>query len=217
MRRALAIKELRDTAGIVLGAVFFHAMFVVSAMGLPVWPWWWRHDFLIPFVNDQFLAYYVVVSGCLAAALGLRQSAFETVFGTEQFLLHRPLTREWLIGTKLLVGGCLYLIVAAVPILVYAWWAATPGTHASPFEWSMTATAWKVWLTTTVLYLGGFLSGIRPGRWQGTRLLPLVAAIGLVYVLVAIPWLWGWCLLAVVLIDGLLVTTIFHVARTRDF
>jgi hypothetical protein len=132
-------------------------------------------------------------------------------------LLHRPLLRTQLVGAKLLVGICLYLTVAALPILLYALWAATPGTHASPFEWSMTLESWKGWLTMTAIYLGGFLSGIRPGLWKGTRLLPLIVAVLLAILLTVVPWVWAWGAVALAILDAILVTTIFYVARTRDF
>ena len=104
--------------------------------------------------------------------LGLRQTVGESIHGTWMFLLHRPVGWTRLIGVKLLVGVALYLVCGAAAILVYAWWAATPGTHASPFEWSMTVPTWKVWIVMPIVYLGGaFLSGMRPARWVGTRLL----------------------------------------------
>jgi len=37
----------------------------------------------------------------------------------------------------------------AVPMVLYGWWASLPGSHASPFDWSMTADAWSVWLSLT--------------------------------------------------------------------
>ena len=82
-------------------------------------------------------------------------------------------------------GAGLYLAFSAVPILVYAWWAATPGTHAGPFEWSMTLPAWQLWLSITAIYLAAFLVGMRPARWIGSRLLPLVA-VGLFVLLLQI-------------------------------
>ncbi len=217
MLKSLAIKELRETAGIGVVALIFYAIFVAHAMGLPLVPWQPGTSHSIPLVSDSFRTMYFMISGCLAAALGLRQSALETAFGTEQFLLHRPVSRPWLIGTKLLIGGCVYLVVAALPVLLYAAWAATPGTHASPFEWSMTLVWWKGWFTLTAIYLGGFLSGIRPGLWKGTRLLPLIVAVLLALLLGVVPWLWAWGAVALVILDAILVTTILYVARTRDF
>jgi len=213
MIRALAIKELRETAGIGLLALVCCAYPVGSAT-------LFSHNWLfIPFAQDPFVNMLRLISGCLAAVLGLRQSVSEELFATNQFLLHRPLSRETLIGTKLLVGMGLYLGASALPALVYAWWAATPGTHPQPFEWSMTLEFWKGWLAATMIYLGAFLSGIRPARWKGTRLVPLIAVVFLVYVPVLTPWLWAWGLAAVlvVFLDGLLVITILHVATTRDY
>ena len=39
-----------------------------------------------------------------------------------------------------------------------------------------------------LLYFGAFLSGIRPARWFGTRLLPLVAAGALAMLLPELRW-----------------------------
>lgn len=218
MLKTIATKELRETAGIGALALICYAVFVGQAIGIRVLPLPGLGGMgLIPFVDDPTRPMYWVLSGGVAVALGLRQSALETAFGTDQFVLHRPLARRWIFGMKLVVGASVYLVVAALPILVYAWWAATPGTHASPFRWSMTLEFWKGWLAMTVVYLGGFLSGLRPGLWKGTRLLPLAAAVFLVFVLVLTPWYWGWGAAAVILLDGLLVTTILYVARTRDY
>jgi hypothetical protein len=122
-----------------------------------------------------------------------------------------------LIGVKLYVGMALCLVCAAAAILAYACWAATPGTHASPFEWSMTAPTWEVWITMPIVYLGAFLSGIRPARWVGSRLAPLVAA-GVLAVLIVKFSRWpvvGFGSIA--LLSIVLASSIFFVVRTRDF
>ncbi len=67
------------------------------------------------------------------------------------------------------------LACTLLPILIYATWAATPGTHPGPFEWSMTGLAFRVWLLMPLAYLGAFASGIRPARWFGSQLLPLAS------------------------------------------
>jgi hypothetical protein len=131
-------------------------------------------------------------------------------------LLHRPVSRRRIYGAKLLVGLTTCLICGLAPFLMYAFWAATPGTHASPFEWSMTKDVWVAWLWMTAIYLGAFLSGIRPAAWLGTRLAPLAAAVlsgflswwdastagGLVFLGVA---------------NVVLIIAIFRVVESRDF
>ena len=91
--------------------------------------------------------------------------------------------------TKLSTGIGLLLVCTLLPILIYATWAALPGTHPGPFEWSMTGPAFQVWLLLPLAYLGAFASGIRPARWFGSRLLPLVS-VGLPASVLAMlsPW-----------------------------
>src|SRR4029079_8266169 len=121
---------------------------------------------------------FALFAGALAIALGLRQTAWEIGQGTYFFLLHRPVRRNRIFALKLLIGGALTMALSALFILIYAWWAERPGHFAAPFEWSMKRSAWIWWIAVLPVYIGACLSGIRPGRWFGTRLVPLVAGIG---------------------------------------
>ncbi len=210
MPKNLIWKELRETAWVALVGLLVYAFFAASDASM-------FRDEEIPFVTDLFLTSFLMVSVCFAVALGFRQSLVESGRGTYPFLLQRPASRKRLIGTKLLVGAGLYLGCAALPILVHACWAAKPGTHASPFFWSMTLDAWRAWLSIGILYLGAFLSGIRPGRWIGTRLMPLVATLGLTSVIALPPWRPIAAPLALVLVMVLMVISIFYVSETRDY
>jgi len=217
MLTGLALKELREIVWIAVAAMVVYFLILVAATGIGLAersPWSEAHK--LPF-NVEITMNFVLVGACLAVGLGLRQTVGESARGTFQFLLNRPASRRALIGTKLLVGGGVYLVLAVAPLLLYAWWAATPGTHASPFRWWMTVLAWQGWLGGSLLYLGAFLAGLRPGRWHGTRLLPLVAAAGLTGLCTFFPWSWAIDAPLVVLLDALLVANIFYVARTRDF
>ena len=129
----------------------------------------------VPFVDGNFLGFFIAFSAALAVVLGLRQTVVESHRGTWLFLLHRPVGMRRVIAAKLAVGGGLYLACGAVAILTYAAWALLPGKHASPFLWWMTAWSWEAWGVIAVVYLAAFLAGLRPGRWFGTRLLPLAA------------------------------------------
>src|SRR6185503_13555355 len=135
-------------------------------------------------------------------ALGFKQSLGDLLGDAQLFLLHRPLSRRRIYATKILVGLSVYLVCGVVPILIYAAWAALPGTHASPFAWSMTSPSWVIWLVLTAVYLGALLSGVRPAAWFGTRLAPLVAAVSLT---LFIMYCWFAVALAfVVLVNALL-------------
>jgi len=214
----LAWKELRETTWIAGVALLAFGYQTFTAMGVGLAPW---HNYgwvePIPFVHGEFTAGFGFVAFCLAMALGFRQSVGESAFGTYLFLLHRPASRLRLIGTKLAVGLGLCLVCSSLPILGYAFWAATPGTHPGPFEWSMTAEVWKVWLAVTIVYFGAVLSGIRPGRWYGTRLLPLVGAGVLAILVASVPWTVMVALAVVLIIDAALVAATLFAARQRDY
>jgi len=215
MTRALFAKELRETAGIVLLALAAYVYVATSLTGIRVPPMFLGEEG-IPFVGGEFLAAFAFVSAVLVVTLGLRQSLGESYRGTFLLLLHRPASRRRLIAAKLATGTGLYLVCSPLAILAYAWWAATPGTHASPFEWSMTVPVWKLWISMVPLYLASFLTGIRPARWFGTRLAPLAAAGLLVTLVQFVPW-WPVFLAAIVLLAAALAASIFFVAGERDY
>jgi ABC-2 type transport system ATP-binding protein len=171
----------------------------------------------IPFVQDGFGTIYGFVGFSLAIALGFRQSFWELRQGTAPFLLHLPMSRPAIMLTKLLSGAGLLLACTFLPIAIYAAWAAAPGTHPGPFEWSMTGPFIHLWLMLPLVYLGAFASGIRPTRWFGSRLFPLVS--------VAIPvflfqFAQRWHLIALpilLLATAAMISNIVLEAETRDF
>lgn len=212
MLKAMVYKELRET--VLIGALALVAYALRDWFPLRFLPYYGGGG--IPFIQDGFVDGFIMVTVCLAIVLGLRQSLGESFRGTWLFLLHRPMPRWQPIAVKLAVGAAMYALCAAIPILLYAQWAATPGTHASPFEWSMTAPAWQFLLTALNLYLGAFLVGIRPGRWFGTRLWPLAAAGLLTGAAMLLPWS-ALGLAISVAIDVWLVALILHTTYQRDY
>ncbi len=149
-------------------------------------------------------------------AFGLWQTVRENTGKSFYFLLHRPMARNSVFLTKMLVGMGLLLMLTAVPTLVYACWAATPGNHASPFFWGMTVGSWQICLALPTVYLGTMLSGIRSARWFGSRLLPLIATVAVVFLICLIVdvWLGVGILLA---FDAVLIALILKLAEQRDY
>jgi hypothetical protein len=219
MTAALVHKELRENAWIAALGLAAMLLVAVAAMGYSPAPGLIgrpQHLGAIPFLSDSFTYQFGLVACALALALGFRQSLGDLAGDSQLFVLHRPASRELVYGTKLAVGLALYLLCGALPIVLYALWAATPGTHASPFAWSMTAGTWTTWLAMTAIYLGALLAGIRPAAWLGTRLAPLACGV-LIAIASAVPLPWGSGLLLLVVGDALLAIAIIHVALTRDF
>jgi hypothetical protein len=226
MTRALIYKEFREAMPV--AAIGLAAMLLVAldAMDLNPVPnlFGYRQQGTIPFISygDEFVSRYAMAGGLTALALGLWQSLGDFRGDAHLFVLHRPASRRRLYGVKMLVGLTAFLICAFLPILLYALWASTPGTHASPFDWSMTRSAWITWLSLATLYLGAFLSGIRPAAWMGTRLAPLAATACILLIpslVMQFNATAGLLLMPPLLlvVDAVLAASIFHVVEARDF
>jgi len=221
MIKALAIKELREILGIALLGLAAELFLVAGVIGVP--PFRQMSQSMlglaedVPFIGSSFFGFSCIAAAALAIALGFRQSAWENGKGAYQFLLHRPLRRETIFLTKLGIGVAVFLACVALPILLYALWAAVPGTHPSPFQWSMTSRSWQACLIVPLLYAGAFLSGLRPGRRFGTQLLPLVATTFPTSMMLTFPLPWLVVLPLLLMLYGALVTNICYVARMREY
>jgi hypothetical protein len=217
MTSALTYKELREIAGIAALGLAILLFIALAAMGLSPLP-----ELLeparggeIPFLSSEFLLQFNLTAGGLAILLGFWQAVSDFSGQAQLFLLHRPISRRRIYSVKLAVGLVVYFALAGVPILLFSLWAATPGTHASPFAWSMTLPTWTAWLAISAVYLGSFLTGLRPAAWLGTRLAPLIGACGLAILASAVPVFISWPLL--IGLDAVLVMLILHVAQQREF
>jgi hypothetical protein len=216
MNLALVRKEVRELLPWMVLVGLLQLYLVSSAMGVHL-GFLQQSPQTIPFINDELCSYMFTVAGIFAAVIGFWQTAWESSRGTFLFLLHRPIHRDAIVFAKLAVGITVCLIAPALPVLIYARWAATPGTHASPFLWSMTGWAWMLVLEIPLVYLGAFLSGLRPAKWYGTRLLPFAASLLLLFATQGPPW--GITINLVLTLIGyvLFFIAIFQVAMQRDY
>src|SRR5262249_26772101 len=107
---ALALKELRELAGITAVALAAYLALVSSLMGVKVVDWiagMPNGTSEVPFVGSEFTTFFMYVSVGFALALGFRQSAWESTKDTYLFLLHRPISRNTIFLSKLAIGLCL--------------------------------------------------------------------------------------------------------------
>ena len=72
-------------------------------------------------------------------------------------------------------------------------------------------------MLTPLLYLGAFLSGIRPASWYGTRLLPFISAAVLLAITADADWGWSIVLPIAALLYGILASTVCYAAKVRDY
>lgn len=220
MLKALVIKELRESAGILAVALLAALWLLATLTGVQLLPLlfstYGTGTANFPFVADGLAFSFAVVIGSLAVALGLKQTAWEAGHGTYYYLLHRPASRRLIFGTKLVVGAGLVLGLGGLLLALYALWAATPGNSPTPFAWSMTVPAWQLSMCMSLVYLGAFLSGIRPARWFGTRLAPLVAGAMCAFAVYLMSWFW-LAVVAVSISAAVMCVAIFYYARQRDY
>ena len=151
----------------------------------------------------------------LVIALGFRQSVGDSFNSGYLYIFHRPVSRSRILLMKIFIGVFVYLICGAIATLSVALWAQTPGTHASPFEWSMTLPVWQVWLSMPIVYLGAVLSGIRSAHWAGTRIAPLVGATIAVAGIQLLPQWWIFGLLSVLIVGAVLFCLAIYVIHPR--
>jgi len=223
---ALVKKELRETLAFAALALGVYVVYLIKLTGRQNGPLasllWIAPGFRggaadVPFVVDGFDTILGFVGGALAIALGFRQSAWEPSQGTAPYLLHLPLSRRSIFLTKLATGLAVLLASSLAPILAYAAWAAAPRTHPGPFEWSMTESSFRLWLVLPLVYLGAFFCGLRPARWFGSRLLPLLSVAPFAVLSYALPHWWLTGLPILLLTAWALVSLILWEAETRDF
>lgn len=220
---ALVMKELRLAVG--AGAVACLAFLLVVAKFAEITGFGWMRTFIssggvFPFLTDGFAQPFGAIAVLLAVGLAVLQTATESRGGAWLFLLHRPVSRRAILCSKLAAGLSVLLVCSALPIVLYGAWAARPGTHASPFEWSMTTETWRLWWAMPPLYLGTLLTMWRPARWLGTRSLPCVAGFAwLMAREVFGVWLWPtWQEFAVVtVVDAVFVACLLLIVREREY
>jgi hypothetical protein len=227
MYRALAIKELRETAWMGLACAVCLLVVICGQMSLEfdggrmavVSLHDTQREFphRVPFVDPSLGGWVVLYGGGLGLVLGFWQTLGETFRRTWSFLWQRPMSRRAIIGVKLGTGVGVLALALGVPILILTVWAATPGTHPSPFEWWMTEHVWRLAFAMTPVYLAAFLCGMRDARWYATRLWPLgAAAVVLGWVYIAAPWaLAGWVSAGAA--DTVLAAAILRVSQEQEF
>lgn len=220
MIRTLLIKEFQELAlwgGVLLGLM---VLATINLAGTNPFTLQMTEEFRnIPFASSDGKSGLMLYGSMAAIALAMRQTVGETVQGTWLFLLHRVGSRRRVIAVKILSGIITLLLVTGIPFLGYTFWAAAPGTHASPFRWEFVLPTFATWLQLSVVYLGAFLCGLRNARWLGSRLLPLIPTFVLLTLCSESIQINSWVIPMAVALAGnvLLLTGIDFVAETRDF
>ncbi len=125
MLTALAMKELRDVAGIAALATLVTGLILLVTVR--------ESTIRLPLEDDGFLHVWTILSVFLALALALRQSVWDGSNGTYTFLLSKPAERSKIFACKLAVGIAVLQTVSALPIVALGLWAGSAGPGGKPF------------------------------------------------------------------------------------
>jgi hypothetical protein len=122
---------------------------------------------------------YVLLNSTLAGfsaaglILGLLQTLQDHWRGRYAFVMHRPIAASSMFWGKVIAGLSIYLVITAVPLLAVIAWVRSPGIVAAPFDWHMALPSFWDLINGSTWYFAGMLIGSRPGRWLGSRIMPL--------------------------------------------
>ncbi len=152
MLKSLVGKELRELLPAIFAAIAAQ-VFLIGGLYHS-----WKNNF-----NDAEAIWPLLYLTALVFAIvsGSAQIWRETSGGNFQFLLHRPVSRESILGIKLVVGAGTTLLVVAAPLLMFSLYVD------SSYRWQdisrkVSPMAWQLCAGILLLYLGAFLSSLRP-------------------------------------------------------
>ncbi len=168
-------------------------------------------------LHDQFIDLLLMIAFGFAILLGLVQTLADSVQGTWGYLMHLPPGRRWVITSKLLIGGGAYFACTGSFLLICFLIGLSRQTAVIPFHWSMLSSSVQIVLIGALVYLGTFLTGLRPARWYGSRLLPMAGCGLLVWLFIALPHWWVYGFAPLLVTCGLLVALILYVGDVRDY
>jgi len=169
--RPLIAKELKILAlPAILALIYGVAASIIVLLnlsGLNQWP------------NPSFANWIYSYSAIAALVFAVFQFGAEIRQGTAwSFFVHRPVSVGKQFGVKLCVGTLVYIVSVGGALLFDYFYANIPGHISGPFP----KAGWTLALHDAsfgmLFWLGAALVIVRPSRWYGSKLLPVVFCLG---------------------------------------
>ncbi|MGO8838938.1 MAG: ABC transporter permease [Limisphaerales bacterium] len=158
-----------------------------------------------PLVSSGFLTLTGFFCAIFGAVLGWFQIHNDRHRDLWAFLIHRPITRTGIFLGKTIAGLMLYVLATGLPLAGFVAWVLVPGHVAAPFEWAMLWPLAMLFLSGTLYYFAGMLTGLRQARWYASRALGL--GVALFVSLMFKSELHLWQALLFILIGGVVLAT----------
>lgn len=183
--KTLILKELRENVKLaLLGLGILTLILALTAQGYST-----NLKYLSTMSDSQrmYLPWQPLVSSGLTltgffcaifgAVLGWFQIHNESHRDLWAFLIHRPATRTEIFLGKVIAGLMLYVLATGLPLAGFVAWVLLPGHVAAPFEWAMLWPLAMLFLSGTLYYFAGMLTGLRQARWYASRALGVGMAL----------------------------------------
>ncbi|MBC8290146.1 MAG: hypothetical protein H8E37_07495 [Planctomycetes bacterium] len=169
------------------------------------------------FVPPEAMMILLASTAICAGLLGLVQTIRESFEGTWAYYLHRPGNRRQLLTMKLLAGASGYLMLCGAFLIGHILIGLLRHSETHPMQWWLVDVILQFSVAGLIVYLGGFLAGIRQARWYVSRLFPLATAVLIWLLVLYIPNWWLLGLPCVAIVSAALLHCIFQTADQRDF
>lgn len=170
----------------------------------------------VPFLDPNLFHTFLVVGLALILALVSTQVVRPILDEGFVRLFTLPVSVRQVLIVKMLLGAFMLLAALLTPLVLYALWADTQGTHPSPFEWSMIVSQAQILLGLVPAYFGAFLAAIWPWSWFSRGFILATTAMAAI-AMANFPWFLPWG----VLLNGVIclgfAVVILWVAENRDY
>jgi hypothetical protein len=200
-----------------------NARYPVYSPGSEVQRFQITHD---PDISVYSLAKHYPISGAgqflLVASLGLglvlggRQFQMEQTTKIWSFLIHRSVSRQTVLWSKLIAAAIVFTISLGTIWSIFYWYSQRPGLFAVPSTCRIFVEGWIFVILGFMVYLSTALAGISSARWYTTRLFGVVFA-GLIVAVVLGQWSLLWAFIFIMFGIAILLSQIVDTFLNREF
>jgi len=151
-----------------------------------------------PLLKHALLVQVSIFCAVFGMLLGWLQIRAEKHPDLWAFLVHRPISRNIILRSKVVSGFVLYAAGAGLPLFGIILVVSIPGNVAAPFTWAMALPLISIFLVGMVYYFAGLLTGVRKARWFASRGVGLGLGVLANIFLFVMPEFWHALLIIVV-------------------
>lgn len=182
MMRALIIKELRE-----------NFKWLVMGLAVSLLLTWAAVPKSLDSLGDSLCEYLGFTGAILAFVLGISQSVWDTRDNQAGFLFHRGQSRNQILASKLIAAAAIYAVALGIPLLLATIYFAAIGPQHLPVRPLQVLEPAILVTLCFLIHPATMLMILRPSRWLGTKLLPLIAPLFICFMFATTKYnSWYW-------------------------